>query len=267
MRSNCKSADCCGHFDFENDAIFDLAWSEIDPDVVIVGGGDGRVYQMNVNEMTRNKTMNKTKTIQAHKKEISSLDWCPLRQDKFLSTSWDSTIRSSTGTIFRGHAGVVNEARWSPRHGNLFMSVSGDKTGRLWDDRSSRASAVISGDYEFFSTDWNKYDEWSVVTATTPADLLFWDLRSISRGPVNLIPGAHRRAIKRVRFSPWQGDRLVSVGFDMALRSWDLSALNPRGPHFDQFTEFATGIEWSIFEKNKIFSCSWDETIRVHFVK
>ena len=118
------------------------------------------------------------------------------------------------------------------------MSVSGDRTARLWDDRTTgNASAIISPHEslmvsDLLSLDWNKYDEWNVCTATT-SDLLFWDLRSLARGPVNRIPGAHRRAIKRVRFSPWQGNRLTSVGFDMSLRSWDLTALNPRGSHFE----------------------------------
>lgn len=243
-----------------------MAWSEVDRNILIAGGGDGRVHLLN---LASNQL--KTTALYSHVKEISSLDWCPLRQDKFLSTSWDGTIKLSTGSqTIRGHVGVVNEARWSPRHVNLLMSVSGDKTARLWDDRTLNSTAVITPHEslmvsDLLSLDWNKYDEWNVVTAT-PSDLLFWDIRSIARGPVNRIPSAHRRAIKRVRFSPWQGNKLASIGYDMEVRSWDLTALNPRGPHFDHYTEFATGMDWSNFERNKLFSCSWDETVRSHFL-
>lgn len=253
------------HFDFR-DGIFDLAWSEVDREGLIVGGGDGKVYRVSLTGKAES-----VEVVYSHTKEISCLDWCPLRQDKFLSTSWDGTIKLSSGSqTIRGHVGVVNEARWSPRHVNLFMSVSGDKTARLWDDRTLNSTAVITPNEslmvsDFLSLDWNKYEEWNLVTAT-PSDLFFWDIRSLTRGPVNRIPGAHRRAIKRVRFSPWQGNKLASVGFDMTLRSWDLTALNPRGAHFDHYTEFATGLDWSNFERNKIFSCSWDETIRSHFL-
>lgn len=254
------------HYDFR-DGIFDVAWSEVDRETLVVGGGDGKVYRVGM-------ATGKTETCSiAHSKEISSLDWCPLRQDKFLSTSWDGTIKlslsqSTSSQTIRGHAGVVNEARWCPRHANLLMSVSGDKTARLWDDRTINSTAVITPNEslmvsDFLSLDWNKYEEWNVVTAT-PTDLLFWDIRSLTRGPVNRIPGAHRRAIKRVRFSPWQGNKLASVGFDMTVRLWDLTALNPRGPHFDHFTEFATGLDWNNFERGKLFSSSWDETIRSH---
>lgn len=258
-----QEAHLIRHFDFR-DGVFDVAWSEVDKNVLIAGGGDGKVYAFNLSSSPF-----KTNNIHSHSKEISSLDWCPLRQDKFLSTSWDGTIKLSNGATIKGHVGVVNEARWSPRHLNLLMSVSGDKTARLWDDRTVASTAVITPHEslmvsDLLSLDWNKYDEWNVVTAT-PTDLLFWDIRSLTRGgPVNRIPAAHRRAIKRVRFSPWQGNKLASVGFDMAVRSWDLTALNPRGAHFDHYTEFATGLDWSNFERNKLFSCSWDETIRMH---
>ena len=255
------------HFDF-GDGIFDVAWSEVDRDVLVAGGGDGTVHMINTRSISEHP-----KVLYSHSREVSGLDWCPLRVDKFLSTSWDGTIKLSSGAIIRGHAGVVNEARWSPRQANLLISVSGDRTARLWDDRTalSSASAVISPDEslmvtDLLSVDWNKYDEWNVVTAT-PSDLLFWDIRTLARGPVHRIPSAHRRAIKRVRFSPWQGNRVASVGFDMALRSWDLTALNPRGPQFDHFTEFVTGLDWSNFERNKLFTCSWDETVRCHHLK
>ena len=260
------------HFDFR-DGIFDVAWSEVDRNGLVVGGGDGHVYRVNLGG-------GKPAALYCHGKEISSLDWCPLRQDKFLSTSWDGTIligssssSPSGNATIRGHAGVVNEARWNPRHVNLLISVSADRTARLWDDRNQSPSslAVISPDessmvQDFLTVDWNKYDEWNVVTGT-PTDLLFWDIRSLARGPVNRIPLAHRRAIKRVRYSPWQGNKLASVGFDMSLRLWDLTALNPRGLGFDHYTEFVTGLDWSNFDRNKLFTCSWDETVRLHKIQ
>lgn len=263
---NHLEAQLVNHFDFR-DGIFDVAWSEVDRNCLVVGGGDGKIYKLNYLD---NSALKSDPPV-SHSKEISSLDWCPLRVDKYLSTSWDGSIKISSSQTIKGHAGAVNEARWSPRHVNLLMSVSGDKTARLWDDRSLTASAVITPNEslmvsDLMSLDWNKYEEWNVVIAS-PSDLLFWDIRALGRGPVNKIPGAHRRAIKRVRFSPWQSNRLASVGFDMSLKSWDLTALNPKGPSFDHFTEFTTGLDWSNFERNKIFSCSWDETVRVHFLK
>ena len=262
------------HYDFR-DGVFDLAWSEVDRNGLIVGGGDGNVYRLNLNQSeTTTAAAVPNSIVHTHTREISSLDWCPLRQDKFLSTSWDGTIRitnNSVTSIVHGHGGVVNDARWSPRHVNLIFSVSADRTARLWDDRTCTSSAVITPHEslmvsDFLSIDWNKYEEWNIVTAT-PSDLLFWDVRALVRGPVNRIPGAHKRAIKRVRFSPWQGNRLASVGFDMAFRTWDLTALNPRGSYFDHFTEFTTGLDWINFHNNKIFSCSWDETVRVHQIQ
>lgn len=261
------AAELLAQFDF-SDGLFDVAWAEVGGgEEVIVGGGEGCVYR--VNWRTGQRIV-----IQSHFKEISSLDWCPHRLDKFCSSGWDGIVRISNGRQelkLAGHGAVVNDARWSPRSANTLISASADKTIRIWDDRSAGTQALISPAQmaipDFLSVDWNKYDEFSIVSAT-PNDLLFWDLRAIGKGPSLRIPQAHRRAVKRVRWSPWSANHVASVAFDMSLRLWDTLSLNPLGgPGFTGYTEFATGLDWSNFDKNLLVSCSWDETIREHFMK
>ncbi len=122
---------------------------------------------------------------------------------------------------FSGHGAVVNEARWSPHAPTALISASADKTVRIWDERSPGVcSALISVPSslmvaDFLSVDWNKYEDWGVLTAT-PNDLLFWDLRMLAKGPSTRIPQAHRRAIKRARFSPWTPHHVATVAFDMS---------------------------------------------------
>ena len=259
------------HFDFA-DGLFDVAWSEVGGgEEIIVAGGEGRIWR--INWRTGNRL-----AISAHVKEVSSLDWCPHRMDKFSSSSWDSKIAVIQGgqvcSYLSGHGAVVNEARWSPFSPFTLISASADRTVRIWDERKpSTCTALISTAHsslivsDFLSVDWSKYEDWNVATATTN-DLLFWDLRMLGKGPSLRIPQAHRRAVKRIRWSPWSSHHVASVSFDMSVRLWDTRSMNPlSGPGFSGFTEFATGLDWSNFEKNLLVSCSWDESIREHFVK
>lgn len=254
------------------DGLFDCAWSETDPGLLVAGGGDGCIYRIRIKSSDSPPAV---ETLWQHSREVSSIDWSPLRLDKFLSTSWDGTIRigcggrADAGVALSRHSAVVNEARWSPRHANAILSVSADRTIRTWDDRQPPAAgasiviAPLDGVSDVLTCDWNKYEEWTIATAS-PSDIFTWDLRAVARGPLLRIPGAHRRAIKRLRWSPWSPAHLVSVGFDMTVRFWDAASLNPRGSVFDGYTEFALGLDWSVFERGRFFSCSWDETVRAH---
>ncbi len=264
------AARSLAEFDFV-DGIFDVAWSEIGGgEDLIVGGGDGKIWRVQWRSGAR-------MAIPAHSREISSLDWCPHRLDKFCSSSWDGRVAVAQGNQvllhLTGHGAVVNEARWSPHAPTALISASADKTVRIWDERSPNScTALISAPStllvsDFLSVDWNKYEDWNVLTATSN-DLLFWDLRMLTKGPIVRIPQAHRRAIKRARWSPWTPHQVASVAFDMSVRLWDTRSMNPlTGPGFSGFTEFATGLDWSNFDKNLLVSCSWDETIREHFLK
>lgn len=265
------AAQKLAEFDFP-DGMFDVAWSEVGGgEEVVVGGGDGRVWRVNWRTGARF-------SIPAHSREISSVDWCPHRLDKFCSSGWDNRIVLVQGgkpvAALNGHSAVVNEARWSPHSPSTLISASADRTVRLWDDRKpGECAALIAAPQaalfvsDFLCVDINKYEDWHILAATT-SDLLSWDARMLGKGPLRRIPQAHRRAIKRVRWSPWTAHHLATASFDMSVRLWDTRSLNPlAGPAFSGFTEFATGLDWSNFERNVLISCSWDETIREHFVQ
>lgn len=77
----------CHRFD-TNDALYDLAWSEINENQMIVACGDGslKLFDLGVNDFP---VMN----FHEHKRETFSVCWNPITKDTFISSSWDGTVK------------------------------------------------------------------------------------------------------------------------------------------------------------------------------
>lgn len=80
-------ADCGSSFD-TNDALYDLAWSEINENQLIVACGDGslKLFDLGVDDFP---VMN----FHEHNRETFSVAWSPVTKDTFVSSSWDGTIK------------------------------------------------------------------------------------------------------------------------------------------------------------------------------
>ena len=71
-----------------NDALYDLAWSEINENQLIVACGDGslKLFDLGVKDFP---VMN----FHEHKRETFSVAWNPVAKDTFISSSWDGTVK------------------------------------------------------------------------------------------------------------------------------------------------------------------------------
>jgi len=71
-----------------NDALYDLAWSEINENQLVAACGDGslKMFDLGVDQFP---IMN----FHEHKKECFSVSWNPVTKDSFLSSSWDGTVK------------------------------------------------------------------------------------------------------------------------------------------------------------------------------
>lgn len=83
----CAANAAARRFD-TNDALYDLAWSEINENQLIVACGDGslKLFDLGVNDFP---VMN----FHEHKRETFSVCWSPITKDTFLSSSWDGTVK------------------------------------------------------------------------------------------------------------------------------------------------------------------------------
>lgn len=77
----------CHRFD-TNDALYDLAWSEINENQLLAACGDGSIKLFDLGVDTY-PVMN----YHEHKRETFSVFWNQTTKDTFVSSSWDGTVK------------------------------------------------------------------------------------------------------------------------------------------------------------------------------
>lgn len=255
-----------------NEGVYDIAWSEQHPDILAGALADGTVaiFDLNIPKVP-------TIVYKEHHREVSCVEWSAVTRDRFLSTSYDGTIKiwsvmggpkgslMTFGGVQEGH---VYQASWSPREAHVILSVGTDRAIRLWDERTpGRPIKIIPNAHEneILSVDWNKWDNMQFATASVDLTIRIWDWRMLSStlNPMQTLRG-HHRAVRKVRWSPWSGTQLFSVGYDMALRCWDLKSVNPMVGVWEGHTEFVTGLDISLHDRRMLLAtCAWDQSIHL----
>lgn len=71
-----------------NDALYDLAWSEINENQLVAACGDGsiKLFDLAGGDFP-------VMDFSEHKREAFSVSWNPIAKDSFISSSWDGTIK------------------------------------------------------------------------------------------------------------------------------------------------------------------------------
>ncbi|KAI0171880.1 peroxisomal targeting signal 2 receptor [Hypoxylon sp. FL1284] len=276
-----------------NDAQYDLAWSEINENQLLVACGDGsiKLYDLNVNDFP---VMN----FHEHKRETFSVAWSPVTKDTFASSSWDGTIkiwsparRDSLKTLPVGNC--TYSTSYCPSNPHIISAVSTDSHLRIFDLRTP-----VSAQYhltakipvhvappggpptppaEVLTHDWNKYSQTVIATGGVDKAIRTFDVRSPAAGPASLMAG-HEYAVRRLAWSPHARDVLVSASYDMTVRLWTDGSTMPQQQHQQQLpaacrpgiqlgvmnrhTEFATGVDWCLFGAGGwVASVGWDERV------
>merc|ERR1719359_719953 len=116
-------------------------------------------------------------------------------------------------------------------------------------------AAIRAHAHEILTVDWNKYNEFLVVTGSVDKTLRAFDLRNPSR-PLQILHG-HQLAVRRVKCHPFSESQMVSVSYDMSANIWDTN-VGQIVQHFDHHSEFVLGCDWSLFEENSLATCAWD---------
>ncbi len=102
-----------------NDAQFDVAWSELNENQLLVACGDGslKLFDLSVDNFP---VMN----FHEHKREALSVSWSPVTKDSFLTSSWDGTVKlvgdaaclSHSKLLALTHTPVVPHTQPGPPH-------------------------------------------------------------------------------------------------------------------------------------------------------
>ena len=109
---------------------------------------------------------------------------------------------------------------WCPTNGETFASSNSDGSLRVWDLREQGPTLTIRAhDQEVLCCDWNKYEDFSLVTGGVDRTVRVWDIRQ-PQVPVRVMIG-HGYAVKRVICSPHNGNLVASCSYDMSVCYWD----------------------------------------------
>merc|ERR550514_450884 len=85
----------------------------------------------------------------------------------------------------------------------------------------SPVQSIQAHQHEILTVDWNKYNEFQVITGSVDKTLRVFDIRNLT-APVQVLHG-HQLAVRRVKSHPHNESQLVSVSYDMSINVWDLN--------------------------------------------
>ncbi|KAK0751135.1 WD40-repeat-containing domain protein [Schizothecium vesticola] len=284
-----------------NDALYDLAWSEINENQLVVATGDGsiKLFDLAVPDFP---VMN----FHEHNREVFSVAWNPVSKDNFLSSSWDGTVKlwspTRTASLLTLPIGCCTySVAFSPSNPSLLSAASSDSHIRLFDlrippsanyhlaatipvhapaphpTRLGQATYAGAVPAEILTHDWNKYADTVVAAGGVDGAIRTFDVRSPVGGPLAVLAG-HEYAVRRLAWSPHARDILVSASYDMTVRVWTDGSTMPvpgAGPGgqgtistgaqlglMNRHTEFATGVDWCLFGAGGwVASVGWDERV------
>lgn len=176
----------------------------------------------------------------------------------------------------------VYEAQFSPHSPSQIFSCTGAGKIQIWDIRDrnplQKEFTAHSG-FEVLLVSPNFYRPTILASGGSDKSVLIWDFRIISdtphiRGPspLNLFHG-HQMAVKRVKWSPFDGKELVSASYDMTSMVWRdsaderarfLRAGAPLKAVFLAHSEFVMDCDYSLWgEPGWIGTTGWDEMVHV----
>ncbi|MCJ1310638.1 peroxisomal targeting signal 2 receptor [Agyrium rufum] len=228
------------------DSLYDLSWSELHENQVVVAAGDGsiKLFDIGLNEFP-------VQSWQEHKREVFAVHWNLVAKDTFCSSSWDGCIkiwsphRSESLVTLPTHS-CTYSASFSPHSPSLLSSVSSDSQLRIFDLRTPASAsnhltlsiplhngasnpllghpsritpAGATPPAESLTHDWNKYSSFHVAAAGVDRLIRVVDTRAPHQGPAAIMAG-HEYAVRRVAWSPHQSDMLLSASYDMTCRIW-----------------------------------------------
>ncbi|MGA1839684.1 MAG: hypothetical protein ACMUIU_03580 [bacterium] len=119
--------------------------------------------------------------------------------------------------VLAGHTDDVNIVRFSP-DGRRIVTVSHDKTIRIWNVADGKQIHVLKGHTAFISTLAFSGDGKHIVTASFDKTARIWEVHTGMQ--VQILEG-HKDFISYAEFSP-NGEQVVTASWDKTARIWDV---------------------------------------------
>ena len=195
-----------------NNAVFSIAFSELQSNVIAFGTGDG-FFRLHDFSTTQDAPL---VNLRLSTKEINSICCNHFIPSLFLVSGKEAKlwlVDSATqkiDVISQGeHFDSVSKVLWHPRQKNLLSSASNDGRVIFYDllSRGKKSLFDIRDSRNVLSIDYNKYNE-LFVTGSVDSSIKLYDLRNPVK-PLFVFRG-HRYGVSRVKFSPLDQNLLAS---------------------------------------------------------
>ncbi|KAH3679723.1 hypothetical protein WICMUC_000754 [Wickerhamomyces mucosus] len=268
------------------DGLFDLSWSETHSNHILTANGDGslKLFDIKINQFPIMQW-------KEHQRESFSTNWNLIDKTTFLSSSWDGTVKlwssNSSKSILTLNTfkpgfkqNCCYQAIFSPHNKDLITSINSNGFISIFDLRQPQpliSEILAHNGAEILTCDWNKYKPTIIATGSVDKSIKIWDLRMVSTIsdqnsstiPINQLIG-HEFAVKKVIWSPHDGNELMSCSYDMTCRIWQNTVdLNyKRGKIkqkiFNGHKEFCMGGDYSLWgEPGWCSTTGWDEMVYI----
>ena len=152
------------------DACYDAWFNEDNEGQILTACSDGSLYLW---DFLYSKPVFSYKE---HLQEIYSCEWSHIDKRRFLSASYDRTLKvwdvTSNFSLYTfDHSFVVYQGVWHPTHESIIASWGGDEKFKIWDLRTGKdVKSVKAHDNEILSIDFNKYENY-VATGCTDSSI------------------------------------------------------------------------------------------------
>jgi WD40 repeat protein/energy-coupling factor transporter ATP-binding protein EcfA2/uncharacterized membrane-anchored protein YhcB (DUF1043 family) len=160
----------------------------------------------------------------------------------FSQVMWHFALAGHDGpliAVLRGHDERVISATFSP-DGSRIVTVSEDKTARIWDTASAKEIAVLRGHDERVNSATFSSDGSRIITASNDNTARIWDTASAKE--IAVLRG-HDGRVNFAAFSP-DGSRIVTVS-DYAARIWDAASAKEIAGLYDRQNGWVTSAAFS----------------------
>lgn len=238
------------------DCLFDVSWNEANSNQVLVAQGDGtlRLFDINLKQYP-------IAIFKGHQREVLSCDWSLINKDRFVSSSWDGSIKvwspsRTENSLFTlnqhdkpklmeaNDKNCVYQAKFSPHGDDIIIASSGNSIVSLYDLRINSVNNnniicqfISNSGLETLCCDFNKYRPHIIATGGVDNRIKIWDLRMLRSDQmkfnglnnnvtscVNEIVNGHELAIRQIKWSPHSSHHFMTTSYDMTACIWnDLS--------------------------------------------
>ena len=220
--------------------------------------------------------------------------WSKLKEGYLLSGSEDTQLclfdinagansTEKTGrqvkpiSTFQGHTETVEDVDWHAKDPNMIVSVSDDKSIRIWDIReSSKAAHIVASAHEgdINCVSCNPINEMMFATGSSDKTVALWDFRNLKTRCQTL--AGHTDEVYMVDWAPFNESILASCSADRRVGVWDLSRIGMEqspedaedgppellflhGGHTSKVSDFS----WNMQDHWSIASVSEDNVLQV----